>query len=316
MISYNRKRYASGDRVLQIIKEEIDRLILSEEYSISDTVMKCASDICSVIKDMYDNDSHTSCIPVRILKRRNDGSYIPGETVIKEFNLQLSDNIKKKISKLVSVTVFVIELDDFDTYRVNYDDINIGGKYSLNGHTVTINTIALGGQLRDRMLYQSLLHEIEHAYQYSLANQTDYRHLLAIANKNLDNPDPVIKSTASLLYYFNPREIDANIQSFYDDLNYINPEHIDDIGKTELISERDQYIKRYYSYLKSLPPEQVTSIIKPIFRIDADFLFKYIGKQIRYFNKKIMRVYHLYNKNKKDKDILILRNESKSLYIR
>ena len=303
------------DRIGEIIKEELNKLILQEEKSISTIVLNCAETIGNDLTELYRNDKYNYIDKKKIIVRVGNNDFKGSFTDIKTFIYKPNETVKQHIPNLNEIHVKVIELNNEDTYRINYDYIDVGGGYSLETKNISISIPSFDGGMRVAHLKNVLKHELEHAYQFSLGHQKDDKNLLSNANRYLNSYDKIVRAVARMLYFFDTLEINANIQQFYDDLNLFRIKNRNELHKTELFSERKIYMDKFYNFLIKCNQEELEYKLKNNFGVNKEFFFSYLEKQFKYMNAKIMKAYQLYLDRNSIKDIMVM-NENNNFFPR
>lgn len=205
-------------------------LFVNESLGISDIVNRLVYDISCEIVNKYNNKEYKSQntksgIEVKII----DGVYTS------------SDRVKKVYYK---VTVF--DFKDKSDFIKNSDSLDIdGGKsfYMLNRiSSIYINTYAINGKIKKLLLMNTLQHELEHVFQYSMSNsgvikgkaQKDYLASITTINNDINTIDAE-SAVSNIIYYSNRFEQEGfanGLYAYFKESESMVPTY-DDLYKTD-----------------------------------------------------------------------------------
>lgn len=268
--------------------------ILLEELSVSDEVLKETEIIRNQILDKYQKENE-KFINVYDVNGKKTLMY-------KSFSLTFNDLI---FNTLHSIIVNVVNFDnprEFSKYQMNFD---FGGETTSKYENITLIVFSFNGTIDEKYLNSTLFHEMHHIYQNYVQSKSKvitslYNKALHILSNKSNISKPII-DLSQIIYAFNRLEIDANMQSLYQELKT-------DKRPSEVLMSYDDAIKRW-NELKELKSNIVwKKTIKNIYNIDFKVLIKYIDKNIRYYNEKKNRVFKRLKKEK------ILESNPKSLF--
>ncbi len=133
---------------------------------------------------------------------------------------------------------------------------------------LTVKGYGIGDNINLEYLKSVLFHELKHTYQTSLyTTSPSVPNILQIAttiiSSDLYNKNNVIYLLSRLIYYFSKKEIDANIESLYQELKETKPNDLKEF-MPQSISEYE-YHKALYSDCKLYDVDDLT--IKTIYHV-------------------------------------------------
>lgn len=302
-------RFITPDRVKEIIREELDLLLLSEEMSVSREVVSCGNLVMNELLMAYNNDEPLFSRRVGILIPNENGEQVLRTVIKKRYSITPNDDILRYIPTLYRIIMDVIELPNEKTYEINFNHLNTGGQYDPNSNIISMTIPSINGDLKVKDVKRTLYHELEHSYQFSLACQKKNMDIYGVAETNTESNDVLLRAASRLIYYFHKNEIDANMHQLYADLESIGISTRFELDKCTPIIYRDKLIKDEYETIKNGDRDEVENMLKRFFNMSYESFTKYIDSQMRYFNSKVMKVYQYYLDKNNTQDIYDMEND-------
>ena len=247
--------------------------LIFEKLSISDTVLEESNRIKRIIiSDLNLNKDNF----IRQWVIDEDFVY----RLEKYIELNNGDYIFDKINKIHYI---VVNFENEEAFRKHFAYFNFGGQLNLDSNILTIVFFEINDEINHKFLNSTLYHEIHHMYQdmlYDNGTQISdlYKSAMKIINSDYHKRHSVEYELASLIYFFDKKEIEANMESLYQEL-------INDDGDTKrnnvlLDFER---LKDIFSFYKSANfDESLNKICEFYFNIPLKKLTNYVEKRIEY----------------------------------
>ena len=270
----------------------MNKNLIFEELSISDDVIENGN---RLINDILDKLSIT------------DGNVIYINHLFNVIRKDISIIIDKPLFgnvERVNVTVFFVK-NKKDVVE-NYQYLDIGGEFLIDEKTVSITTYGVNEDIDLEYLRGLLFHELKHAYQESLYNSSELPKILSIATDIISHPriyknttvngSNAIYDISRLIYYFSKTEIDANMESLYQELTTSNNDIKGFMSQTIYAFElRKAMFNEYQIYIAD---DDVCNELEKIYDKTFSQLMNYIKNGIKYFETKKKKVFAKYLGNK------------------
>ena len=283
--------------------------LIFEELSISDDVIENGNRLINDILDKLSiTDGNVICINHLFNVIRKDISII--------IDKPLFGNVER-----VNVTVFFVK-NKKDVVE-NYQYLDIGGEFLIDEKTISITTYGVNEDIDLEYLRGLLFHELKHAYQESLYNSSELPKILSIATDVISHPKIYKNTTVNgsnaiydisrLIYYFSKTEIDANMESLYQELTTSNNDIKGFMSQT--IYDFELHKAMFNEYQIYIADDDVCNELEKIYDKTFSQLMNYIKNGIKYFETKKRKVFAKYlgNKiktecmNKKFRNLLFIR---------
>ena len=266
--------------------------LIFEELSISDDVIENGN---RLINDILDKLSIT------------DGNVIYINHLFNVIRKDISIIIDKPLFgnvERVNVTVFFVK-NKKDVVE-NYQYLDIGGEFLIDEKTVSITTYGINEDINLESLRGLLFHELKHAYQESLYNSSELPKILSIATDIISHPKIYKNTTVNgsnaiydisrLIYYFSKIEIDANMESLYQELTTSNNDIKGFMSQT--IYDFELHKAMFNEYQIYIADDDVCNELEKIYSKTFSQLMNYIKNGIKYFETKKKKVFAKYLGNK------------------
>ena len=266
--------------------------LIFEELSISDDVIENGN---RLINDILDKLSIT------------DGNVIYINHLFNVIRKDISIIIDKPLFgnvERVNVTVFFVK-NKKDVVE-NYQYLDIGGEFLIDEKTISITTYGINEDINLESLRGLLFHELKHAYQESLYNSSELPKILSIATDIISHPriyknttvngSNAIYDISRLIYYFSKTEIDANMESLYQELTTSNNDIKGFMSQT--IYDFELYKAMFNEYQIYIADDDVCNELEKIYSKTFSQLMNYIKNGIKYFETKKRKVFAKYLGNK------------------
>ena len=287
----------------------MNKNLIFEELSISDDVIENGN---RLINDILDKLSIT------------DGNVIYINHLFNVIRKDISIIIDKPLFgnvERVNVTVFFVN-NKKDVVE-NYQYLDIGGEFLIDENTISITTYGINEDINLESLRGLLFHELKHAYQESLYNSSELPKILSIATDIISHPKIYKNTTVNgsnaiydisrLIYYFSKTEIDANMESLYQELTTSNNDIKGFMSQT--IYDFELHKAMFNEYQIYIADDDVCNELEKIYDKTFSQLMNYIKNGIKYFETKKRKVFAKYlgNKiktecmNKKFRNLLFIR---------
>lgn len=275
--------------------------LIFEELSVSDEVNNVGNSVISSIIDKIQNDI---------------GTYHQHGVLCKQCNLYYSKPLFDLVSK-IHIDIFFFK--DKESVRKYYLDYDLGGEFDKDNMELMAKGYGIGDDINLEYLKGVLFHELKHAYQASLyTTAPSVPNILQIAttiiSSDIYNKNNLIYQLSRLIYYFSKKEIDANIESLYQELKETKPNDVKEF-LSQAINEYE-YHKALYDDCKSyIADDSTINTIYQIYGKTFKQLMRYVQNGISYFEIRKRKVYmkyindtkKIYNESQKFKRILFVR---------
>ena len=285
----------------RIIHESIGYCI-NEELSVADAVTKYVNDIVSQIEESNKKNRFVFFDKHVIIDK---ASSVTCEYREKVFwgKSRIYDTIE------LPCKVVVLDFDDVTTateevIKSELWGINNFDQYSLD-ITVTINGV--NGKLNMVLLRHLVYHEAEHAYQYfrkfgKLFN-SDSKYAKAmqiVKGSDRYHTSDAFRLIASLMYYYNAREVDANVNALYGELSHNQVNSIEGTNFYQEYRTHEEELERFIENFSEM------NLIKELtyFGVTLNIFIKWLVNQRKYMARKIS---HVVKKAKKEGNIIEMR---------
>ncbi len=270
----------------------MNKSLIFEELSISDDVIENGN---RLINDILDKLSTT------------DGNVIYINHLFNVIRKDISIIIDKPLFgnvERVNVTVFFVK-NKKDIVE-NYQYLDLGGEFLIYEKTISITTYGVNEYVDLEYLRGLLFHELKHAYQESLYNSSELPKILSIARDIISHPkiyknitingSNAIYDISRLIYYFSKTEIDANMESLYQELTTSNNDIKGFMSQTIYDFELHKAI--FNEYQIYIADDDVCNELEKIYDKTFSQLMNYIKNGIKYFESKKRKVFAKYLGNK------------------
>ncbi len=256
--------------------------LLFEELSISSEVDKIGNELTQQIVDKLS---------------KNDGIYM-------SFGMQfryLTKEIYVVPKSIIFNSVYNIEVREYIFENENqalqvYENINIGGDFDEKNGTIHIYFISLGKEHNIKMMRSFLYHELKHAYQASLYTTEATSNVLQIATTIISKPYlylSYVYEFSRLIYFFSKKEMDANMETLYQELIAKNS---DDVN---MLKEYMLHLQLYEECQHYIADDNVCNTLYETYGKTFKQLMYYIKHGIQYFENKKRKVLMKYMNHKK-----------------
>lgn len=262
--------------------------LIFEELSISDDVIENGN---RLINDILDKLSIT------------DGNIIYINHLFNVIRKDISIIIDKPLFgnvERVNVTVFFVN-NKKDVVE-NYQYLDIGGEFLIDENTISITTYGINEDINLESLRGLLFHELKHAYQESLYNSNELPKILSIATDIISHPriyknttvngSNAIYDISRLIYYFSKTEIDANMESLYQELTTSNNDI--KVFMSQTIYDFELHKAMFNEYQIYIADDDVCNELEKIYDKTFSQLMNYIKNGIKYFETKKKKVFAKY----------------------
>ena len=266
--------------------------LIFEELSISDDIIENGN---RLINDILDKLSIT------------DGNVIYINHLFNVIRKDISIIIDKPLFgnvERVNVTVYFVK-NKKDVVE-NYQYLDFGGEFLIDEKTISITTYGINEDINLESLRGLLFHELKHAYQESLYNSSELPKILSIATDIISHPriyknttvngSNAIYDISRLIYYFSKTEIDANMESLYQELTTSNNDIKGFMSQT--IYDFELHKAMFNEYQIYIEDDDVCNELEKIYDKTFSQLMNYIKNGIKYFEAKKRKVFAKYLGNK------------------
>ena len=211
--------------------------------------------------------------------------------------------------KNINYEIFFFKSED-DLKDV-FNKIDFGGSYNYGTNEIVITSYALNEKVDNRFLNATLFHEMHHVFQLTAYELSDKAHnIYSIAQHIINNTDmygdnTLLYKLAYCIYFLDKTEIDANMQSLYQELTQgdtdkkLRNRPLTNIGFTF-----DKIKCIYEILLEQKENENFCNLVKDTFKVNFNSILNFLIKRIEYFEDKRQRVLGRYlSEEKKKKNI-------------
>lgn len=260
--------------------------ILEEELSVSDDVLKETEQIKQLILLKF---QETTPNFVNVFDA-NKGK----ETLFyKSFSIELEQPIFNSLKNIRVIVVNFSNGKQFSQYRKNF---NFGGETTVKYEYILLTIFSFGNKIDEKYLNSTLYHEMHHIYQNYAESKSKvinflYSKSLEILRDNTQQYGTNIKHLAQIIYVMNKMEIDANMQSLYQEITT-------DKRASEVLMSYENAINKWNIIKDFRYDKDWIDLIQHLYNIDFKTLVKYIDKNIKYFQEKKLRVFKRIEKEK------------------
>lgn len=208
-------------------------------------------------------------------------------TLVKTNEIELPNNslIKTVVDKIVYAVIYFANKELYSNYFWNF---NFGGEFNKETKTIELTIFAIGDEVNEKFLNNVLFHEIHHAYQLTLYGEA--RHSLSklyrLSLMILNNPyaSRIETDIAKMIYFLGQKEIDANMQSLFQELKKSED------GFTNILKQFEDIKTTFSAFQEYVYDDKVKDICYRTFEISLDGLLNYLDKGIKYFESKKRKV--------------------------
>lgn len=264
----------------------MERELIFEELSVSNEVTQETERVYNIIKEEIDNMDYNSDYKVYGFGYTSSIKTILQKKINKE--IEPVFNILSQIEVTVS---YFINVDD---YRKYYDRFDFGGTFYLKDKLLTMNIFAINGVVNEKFFKSILSHEIHHVYQERLISlSTKVRELYQKALYIIGNESGFknsIHQLANLIYFFDKVEIEANMESLYNELKATQG----NVSKVNTLITFNNQRDLYNSYKDYFFDEEFQTYVAEVFGISFKKIMNYLQRMIDYFEVKRNKVLAFY----------------------
>lgn len=249
--------------------------LIFEELSISDDVLNITNDIVPLIFQEIEKDDG------RIF-RSQDNSFL-----LKQTSIKLDEPIFGIINNIIIQAIYFVDKNEYKNF---FGAFSFGGETNVDTKEIILTIFGINNQINQKFLMSTLTHELKHCYQLSLYNNaTDIPKLYktALYYMNLGYGPLYIMELSRLLYFFDKNEINANMESLYQELKYSNGK----IERNNILNEYEACLEDYRNLKDFLFDDKAMKEIKELFHKSLKELLKYIENRIEYFNIRKRKVF-------------------------
>lgn len=289
--------FINEERVSQIIREELDKLILMEEMGVSDEVMDIADKLADILLQKY---PQTQAIyngqwgaPWVDENGQTHDCHVYGYI----FQIDVSQEMMEICPAIKTVDLDVTAFENYEGYAYNVKRYDFNGESILKNGLIKISMSTFDSTLHKKHMFPMLVHEVGHIYQFYQSqlhqNEIKPNDLYQKAIDNLENDDMVIRTIAQFLYFFSDKEIDAMVQETYGDLATMKATGNECELKATRPSSYMEAMIQAFGDLKQINPNEFGKKLK-IFGIGREKFIRYIRGQMDKFQWKMRRAYYLF----------------------
>lgn len=275
--------------------------LIFEELSISDEVNNVGN---NVVRSIFDK------------LKKDVGIYCQHGVLRKQCDLYYDEALFGLVFK-IHVEIFFFK--DKESVRKYYLDFDLGGEFDKNNMEIDVKTYGIGDEIDFENLKGTLFHELKHAYQESLYNTApSIPNIFQIATYIISN-DAYSKShglyeISRIIYYFSKKEIDANIESLYQEIKENKPTSLKEFI-SQTLSEYEYHKALYDDCKLHIVDKQTIDTIYQTYGKTFKQLMRYVQNGINYFDTRKRKVFmkyinntkKIYNESQKFKRILFVR---------
>lgn len=258
---------------------EINNNLIFEELSISNEVLQESQKIKDLIKQ------HLLTVEKKVHYATTLPTYQSQSSIIKinEKIFNVFDNIN------INVKYFETE-EDLKRMKTMF---SFGGAITEEQSTLFLRLYGIQNDLDKAFLDNTLNHEMKHAFQIYMNKSFEigdlYKKAVEIIQNQTDSYDyPILKNISYLIYFFNKREIDANMETYYQDLCHKNK-------NATLLNEFEMSVSMFEQIKDLIFDDDVCDLIKRIFGKTFKQILNYLNNNIEYFKTKKRKVFARYS---------------------
>ena len=274
--------------------EDLFEIKLLEELSVSPEVSEMSN-------KLYDD-----LLPVFKQKRDRRNPTMIGNIFNRTYNIDIDYSNNKIFGLVNKVTYTIYDLKNYDELDAYYNYIFLRSGYNNDDKDnilIYATVLSYDGEIDKQYFVRVLSHELMHAFQDEKILYFETSDLYQKAtNIGLFTNNENIRNLGYLIYLLDKREIDANMQSIY---NEMVTKKLNSYDESTVYIVKKSHIDLCYNIYKSMPKEEIEEALN-IFQISQTKLNHLIKTGIEYFNYRVGKVYtnYLMDKNNKIKEEL------------
>lgn len=272
----------------------MEKEILFERLSVSDIVLEVGNKYKELLFKYIQDNVHGHYMYVRNLT--NPIKEISGILYLEE---PIFDTIKA-----INFQFFCFQ--SLEDVRKTLTNFNYGAFVNFESSYINIVTYGIKDDLNSKHFNQAWFHEIHHIFQNveydkSVFVKEIYSKALSIINNKTiyGDSNSLIYKLAYCIYYFDKTEIDANMQSLYQELKTFGQKNTELANSTNIILGFE-IVKSYFEDLKKYKfNDVIKEHVRITYKTEFEKLLKYIQRRIFYFEDKKRRVITRYMEEQK-----------------
>lgn len=275
-------------------RDDLYEMKLLEELSVS-------PEVSSMTEKLYDD-----LLPIFKEKRDRRNPTMYGNIFSRSYNIDIDYSNDKIFGLVNKITYLIYDMKSYDEVDAYYHQMFFRSGYDnddKNNIFIYATILSYNGEIDKQYFVRILSHELMHAFQDSkiLYFQTSNLYQKA-TNISLFTKNENIRNLGYLIYLLDKREIDANMQSIY---NEMKTKNLETYKESSTYKMKKDHINICYNIYKSMSNEEIQEALN-IFGISLSKLNHLIEIGIEYFNYRVGKVYtsFLMNKNNKIKEEL------------
>lgn len=275
-------------------RDDLYEMKLLEELSVS-------PEVSSMTEKLY-ND----LLPIFKEKRDRRNPMMYGNIFSRSYNIDIDYSNDKIFGLVNKITYLIYDMKSYDEVDAYYHKMFFRSGYDnddKNNIFIYATVLSYNGEIDKQYFVRIISHELMHAFQDSkiLYFQTSNLYQKA-TNISLFTKNENIRNLGYLIYLLDKREIDANMQSIY---NEMKTKNLETYKESSVYKMKKEHINICHNIYKSMPNDEIQEALN-IFGISLSKLNHIIEIGIEYFNYRVGKVYtfFLMNKNNKIKEEL------------
>lgn len=247
----------------------MEKNLIFEELSISDEVLK----IGNVLK-------------TKIIEEINkeEGQYLynanRANVLIKNTRIHLDESVFGIVDNIYAQVIFFTSKED---YTKSFYSHNFGGQTNLNDKTIFLTLFGIENEINEAFLTSVLNHELKHCLQESLYLSPDisklYKKALFVMNKADFFGEHLVK-IARLIYFFDKNEINANMESLYQELIGMNDIHLQSVP---ILNEYEKHKLMLSDLNDYLFDDLIVFQVQDFFGKSLKEIINYLKHRVEYF---------------------------------
>lgn len=266
-----------------------DKLIF-EELSISDEVINVGEPLVEEIVGLLSSE---------------EGTYrtLPPNFRFLEKKASIDKSSSPLFGNVIKVDVFIYFVKDKASIAEYYSLLNLGGEFNEDTMTISIRGFGIGDDINIEYLRSTLFHELKHSYQESLYSSNELPSMLSMATNIITHPKIYDKTTvrgsnaiydiSRLIYYFNKNEINANMESLYQELKTANIKDLK-VFESQTLYEFELHKAMYDEYKIYSMDDNVCAELNRLYGKSFSQIMRDVRNGIDYFESRKRRVFSKY----------------------
>lgn len=267
-----------------VINEEI----LFEKGSVSEIVIAEANRVKSVLLgELRSTDSYMDYSVPRFARRHKRV----------ELDLSGGQEVFGTINKIVAQVVY---FDSNEDMKENFSKFKYRNYTDFNNSLIYLSFYGIGEEENQVMLNSMLFHEVHHVFQQTFYGKSKivgdlYKKATEILEGGLSKYSQTVLDLAKIIYFFDKREVDANMQSLYQELVTNNNENGRVMNDFYLIED---ILNFYSSYSFS---EELQQAALDAFNTPLKKLLNYAKHREKYFIEKSKNVFNRFREEQDER---------------